>query len=64
MSKTISTILIVDRYFSLVMELKNDVKVALDETIGLSIYSNSKPRVFSYVFIVENVLTSRLFLIY
>jgi two-component system, OmpR family, sensor histidine kinase VicK len=64
MSKTISTILSVDRYFSLVMELKNDVKVALDETIGLSIYSNSKPRVFSYVFIVENVLTSRLFLIY
>ena len=46
------------------MELRNDVKETLDEAIGLSIYSNSKPGVFSYVSIFENVWILRLFLIY
>ena len=57
MSETKSTILIVDRKFSLVMELKNDMKETFDEAIGLSIYSNSKPGVFSYVSIFENLWT-------
>jgi hypothetical protein len=46
------------------MELRNDVKETLDEAIGLSLYSNSKPRAFAYVSIFENIWTSRLFLIY
>ena len=57
MSETRSTILIVDRKFSLVMELSNDIKETFDEAIGLSIYSNSKPGVFSYVSIFENLWT-------
>ena len=57
MSETKSTILLVDRKFSLVMELKDDVNELFDEAIGLSIYSNSKPGVFSYVSIFENLWT-------
>jgi len=57
MSETRSTILLVDKKFSLVMELKDDVNELFDEAIGLSIYSNSKPGVFSYVSIFENLWT-------
>ena len=39
------------------MELKDDVNELFDEAIGLSIYSNSKPGVFSYVSIFENLWT-------
>ena len=55
MLETSSTILLVDGKFSLVMELKDDAKESFDEAIGLSIYSNSKPSVFSYVSIFENL---------
>ena len=57
MSETKSTILLVDRKFSLVMELKDDQNELFEEAIGLSIYSNSKPGVLSYVSIFENLWT-------
>ncbi|MER5175961.1 MAG: HAMP domain-containing sensor histidine kinase [Candidatus Nitrosocosmicus sp.] len=50
-----STILLVDKKYSLVMEIKDDTKYTFDEAIGLSIYSNSKPGVFSYISIFENL---------
>src|SRR3712207_9333567 len=43
------TILLVDRKFSLAVELKDDTKETSYEAIGLVIYSNSKPTVLSYV---------------
>ncbi len=57
MSETRFTILLIDRKFSLVMELKDDANELFDEAIGLSIYSNSEPGVFSYVSIFENLWT-------
>lgn len=53
--ETRSTILIIDSKVSLVMELKDDSKQSFSEAIGLSIYSNSKPGVLSYVSIFENL---------
>ena len=53
--ETRSTILIVDNKISLVMELKDDTKQVFREAIGLSIYSNSRPGVLSYVSIFENL---------
>lgn len=50
-----STILIVDKKVSLVMELKDDTKEKFHEAIGLSTYSNSKPGVLSFVSIFENL---------
>jgi signal transduction histidine kinase len=50
-----STILIVDKKVSLVMELKDDTKESFHEAIGLSTYSNSKAGVLSYVSIFENL---------
>ncbi len=57
MSETRSTILLIDRKFSLVMELKDDSNESFDKAIGLSIYSNSEPGVISYVSIFENLWT-------
>jgi signal transduction histidine kinase len=48
------TILVVDRTYSLVIELKdNDTKGSSEEDIGLAAYSNSKSTVLSYVSIFE-----------
>jgi signal transduction histidine kinase len=55
MSETKATILVVDRKYSLVMELKDDSGTAFSEAIGLSTYSNSKAGVLSYVAIFENL---------
>ncbi|MGN6614771.1 MAG: histidine kinase dimerization/phospho-acceptor domain-containing protein [Candidatus Nitrosocosmicus sp.] len=55
MSDTKATILIVDRKESLVMELKDDTKNDFNDAIGLSVYSNSKPGVLSYVDLFENM---------
>jgi two-component system sensor histidine kinase VicK len=55
MSHTRSTILIVDRKESLVMELKDDSKDTFVEAIGMSTHSNSKASVLSYVAIFENL---------
>src|SRR5919197_1895067 len=50
-----STVLVVDRELSLVMELKDDLKETFEEAVGLSIYSNSGAGVLSYVSIFENL---------
>ncbi len=50
-----ATFLVVDRKFSLVMEIKDDFGETFDESIGLSVYSTSKAGVLSYVSIFENL---------
>ncbi len=52
---THATILIVDEEVSLVMEIRDDSKSTFDEAIGLSIYSNSRAGVLSFVSIFENL---------
>jgi two-component system, OmpR family, sensor histidine kinase VicK len=47
--------LIVDKKFSLVVELKDDTKEASHDAIGLATYSNSKSTVLSYVSIFESL---------
>ena len=49
------TILVVDRTYSLVIELKDDTKEISEEAIGLAAYSNSKSTVLSYVSIFESL---------
>ncbi len=49
------TILVVDRKFSLAVELKDDTKETSYEAIGLSTYSNSKATVSSYASIFESL---------
>jgi two-component system sensor histidine kinase VicK len=49
------TILVVDRTFSLVIELKDDAKQSSNKAIGLGAYSNSKSTVLSYVSIFESL---------
>jgi signal transduction histidine kinase len=48
-------LLIADRKFSLVIELKNDAAYRSYEAVGLATYSNSKPTVLSYVTIFESL---------
>ncbi len=55
MSYTKSSIVIVDRKESLVMELKDDTKDSFTQAIGLSTHSTSKASVLSYVAIFENL---------
>ncbi|MDN5868373.1 MAG: hypothetical protein L0H55_13385 [Candidatus Nitrosocosmicus sp.] len=55
LTETGSTILIVNKKVSRVMELKDDFKEKFHEAIGISIYSNSKAGVLSYVSIFENL---------
>ncbi|HEY7080342.1 MAG TPA: HAMP domain-containing sensor histidine kinase, partial [Nitrososphaeraceae archaeon] len=49
------SLLIVDRKFSLVVEVKDDDAQKSYEAMGLATYSNSKPTVSSYVSIFENL---------
>jgi signal transduction histidine kinase len=49
------SLLIVDRKFSLAVELKDDTAQKSYEAMGLATYSNSKPTVLSYVSIFENL---------
>ena len=51
--QTRMTILVADRKYSLVVELKDDTKGNLKEAIGLAAYSNSKSTVLSYVSIFD-----------
>ena len=53
--QTRMTILVVDRTYSLVVELKDDSKDNLEEAIGLATYSNSKSTVLSYVSIFDTL---------
>ena len=51
------TILIVDKKYSLAIELKDDTKQTSNEAIGLATYSNSPSTVLSYVSIFESLWT-------
>ncbi|MGA7370598.1 MAG: HAMP domain-containing sensor histidine kinase [Nitrososphaeraceae archaeon] len=53
--QTMMTILVVDRRYSLVVELKDDTKENSEQAIGLATYSNSKSTVLSYVSIFETL---------
>jgi two-component system sensor histidine kinase VicK len=53
--QTRMTIIVVDRTYSLVVELKDDTKDNLEEAIGLATYSNSKSTVLSYVSIFDTL---------
>lgn len=55
MSYSKSSILVVDRKESLVMELKDDTKDIFIEAIGLCTHSTSKASVLSYISIFENL---------
>jgi two-component system sensor histidine kinase VicK len=48
-------IILVDKQDSLAMEIKDGIKDNLDDTIGISTYSNSKSTVTSYSAIFENL---------
>ena len=50
-----ATFLVVDKKYSLTMEIKDDSVETFDESIGLSVYSTSKAGVLSYVSIFENL---------
>jgi two-component system, OmpR family, sensor histidine kinase VicK len=52
---THATIIIVDEKVSLVIEIRDDSKGTFDDAIGLSIYSNSRAGVLSYISIFENL---------
>jgi signal transduction histidine kinase len=49
------TVLVVDRKYSLAIELKDDTKDSVHEAIGFATYSNSKSTVISYVSIFESL---------
>jgi signal transduction histidine kinase len=49
------SILVIDRKYSLVVELKDDTKQTTEEAIGLATYSNSKSTVLSYSSIFESL---------
>jgi two-component system, OmpR family, sensor histidine kinase VicK len=51
------TILIVDKKYSLAVELKDDTKQTSNEAIGLATYSNSLSTVLSYASIFESLWT-------
>ena len=51
------TILIVDKKYSLAIELKDDTKETSNEAIGLATYSNSLSTVLSYASIFESLWT-------
>ena len=48
-------ILVVDRKYSLLVELKNDTKQKFTEAVGSAVYSTSKPKVISFVTIFETL---------
>src|SRR5919109_4078505 len=54
-SETKATILIVDRKYSLVIELRDDNESSFEQAIGLSTYSTSRPGVLSYISIFESL---------
>ena len=51
------SILIVDRKYSLAIELKDDTKQSSIEAVGLATYSNSQSTVLSYISIFESLWT-------
>jgi len=59
LSQTMVKILIVDRKFSLTVEVKKDVELTSEEALGFATYSNSKATVASYVSIFETLWLQR-----
>ena len=55
--QTKTTVLVIDRKFSLSVELKDDTKSTSYEAVGLATYSNSTPTVLSYASIFESLWT-------
>jgi signal transduction histidine kinase len=53
--QTRMTILVVDKKYSLVVELRDDTKENSEQAIGLATYSNSKSTVLSYVSIFDTL---------
>jgi two-component system, OmpR family, sensor histidine kinase VicK len=53
--QTRMTILVIDRMYSLVVELKDDTVGDIEQAIGLATYSNSKSTVLSYVSIFDTL---------
>jgi hypothetical protein len=53
--QTKTTVLVVDKKFSLSVEVKDDTKNNSYEAIGLATYSNSTPTVLSYASIFESL---------
>ena len=49
------SILVVDRKFSIVAELKDDTKKTIAEAMGLATYSNSTPTVLTYAVIFDAI---------
>ncbi|MGN6349210.1 MAG: ATP-binding protein, partial [Candidatus Nitrosocosmicus sp.] len=49
------SIMVIDKKYSLVIELKDDTKQTTEEAIGLATYSDSKSTVLSYSAIFENL---------
>jgi signal transduction histidine kinase len=49
------TVLVIDKKYCLIVELKDDSKDSSYEAIGLATYSNSKPTVLSYASIFESL---------
>ena len=49
------TVLIIDRKYSLIVELKDDEKNESSKAVGLATYSNSGPTVLSYASIFESL---------
>jgi nitrogen-specific signal transduction histidine kinase len=49
------SIIVTDRKFSLVIEVRDDTKLLTEEAIGLATYSNSTPTVLSYLSIFESL---------
>jgi signal transduction histidine kinase len=49
------SIMVIDKRYSLVIELKDDTKQTTEEAIGLATYSDSKSTVLSYSAIFENL---------
>lgn len=56
--ETKGTILIVDRRYSLVIELRDDNESSFEQAIGFSTYSTSRPGVLSYISIFESLWTA------
>jgi two-component system sensor histidine kinase VicK len=55
--QTKTTVIAIDKKFSLTAELKDDTKSTSYEAIGLATYSNSTPTVLSYASIFESIWT-------
>jgi hypothetical protein len=53
-STTKSTIIIIDKKESLVIEIKDDTKDTFMDSMGFATYSNSRATVLSYVSIFES----------